>query len=129
MNSDTQQIVDLLKTYETAANSSDHEALGAIYTKDAVLFPDRFEAFEGAEAIMGFYQMAFSALTLKIEFAIDPKQIILAGETAYATTTSIGTRYIIEADQTVPEINRELWVFNKAASEWKIARYCFNKSE
>lgn len=129
MSSDTQKIIDLLKTYEASGNAGDYETLGALYTRDAILFPDRFETFEGAEAITAFYQMAFSALTLNIEFAIDPEQIILVGDTAYATTTSAGTRYIKEADQTVPEINRELWVFKNVEGEWKIARYCFNKSE
>ncbi|MEO1662969.1 MAG: nuclear transport factor 2 family protein [Pseudomonadota bacterium] len=129
VESETQSIVDVLKRYETYANAGDYESLGGLYTADGVLFPDRFDVFLGAEDITGFYQFAFSALTLDIDFNIDPANITVAGDVAYATTDSAGTRYIKEADLTVPEVNRELWVFEKVDGEWKIARYCFNKSE
>ena len=46
---------------------------------------------------------------------------------AYATTSSTGTRLIRETGVTVPEINRELWIFEKVEGDWKIARYMFNK--
>lgn len=129
VESETQSVVDVLKRYETYANAGDYESLGGLYTADGVLFPDRFDVFLGAEDITGFYQFAFSALTLDIDFNIDPANITVAGDVAYATTDSAGTRYIKEADLTVPEVNRELWVFEKVDGEWKIARYCFNKSE
>ncbi|MEM9310321.1 MAG: DUF4440 domain-containing protein [Pseudomonadota bacterium] len=129
MSSDTQLIAGLLKAYETHANAGDYKALGEIYADDAILFPDRFNAFEGKEAIAGFYMLAFEMLILSIEFDIDTDKIMVAGSTAYATTTSAGTRYLRETDQTLPEINRELWVFQKLDGTWKIARYCFNKSE
>ena len=126
---DTVKITEVLKSYESFVNAGNAEGLGALYTDDAVLLPDRFDAFEGAEAITGFYAFAFSALTLELEFQIDPDDIVVDGDTAYATTSSTGTRFIREANQTVPEINRELWVFEMLEGEWKIARYAFNKSE
>ena len=127
--SDTAQIIDVLQSYERFVNESNAEGLGGLYTEDAILLPDRFEVFEGNENITGFYAFAFSALTLELAFDIDPAQIIVSGDTAYATTNSTGTRFIKEAELTVPEINRELWVFQNVEGEWKIARYCFNKSE
>ncbi len=126
---DTGQITDVLRSYESFVNESNAQGLGALYTEDAVLLPDRFEAFEGADAITGFYAFAFSALKLDLEFEIDPEDIVVDGDTAYATTSSTGTRFIKEANQTVPEINRELWVFEQVDGDWKIARYAFNKSE
>ncbi|MEO0345873.1 MAG: hypothetical protein AAF229_06405 [Pseudomonadota bacterium] len=80
-------------------------------------------------AIEGFYAAAFSMLTLDIEFQIDPTQIVVAGDVAYTTTTSHGTRFLKASGETVPEINRELWVFTQKADRWLIARYCFNKAE
>lgn len=129
MTDDTGRIIELLRKYEASANDSDSAALGRLYCDDAVLLPDRFNVFEGAESIEGFYAFAFSMLTLHLNFDIDPNRIVVDGDVAYATTTSTGTRFIKEANETVSEINRELWVFRKAADEWKIARYCFNKSE
>ena len=129
MTDDIGQITELLRKYEASANDSDSAALGQLYCNDAVFLPDRFDAFEGAESIEGFYAFAFSMLTLQLDFDIDPSRIVVSGDVAYATTTSTGTRFIKEANETVPEINRELWVFRKTDGEWKIARYCFNKSE
>ncbi|MEO0792822.1 MAG: SgcJ/EcaC family oxidoreductase [Pseudomonadota bacterium] len=126
---DTIAITNVLKSYEEFVNESDAEGLGSLYTEDAILLPDRFDRFAGQEAITGFYAFAFSALTINLEFTINTDEIIVAGDTAYATTTSTGTRFIKEANQTVPEINRELWVFEKVDGVWKIARYAFNKSE
>ncbi|MGD1887025.1 MAG: YybH family protein [Cohaesibacteraceae bacterium] len=128
-HSDTAQITELLRSYERHVNEGNAQGVGALYTEDAVFFPDRFEPFEGTEAITGFYSFAFSALSLDLEFAIDPDDIVVAGDTAYATTTSSGTRLFIESDQSVPEVNRELWVFEKVDGDWMIARYAFNKSE
>ena len=92
----------------------DAAALGDLYAEDSFLFPDRMDTFEGKEAILGFYHYAFSLLTLKLSFDIDPSRIVVSGDLAFATTTSTGTRLINETQQTVPEINRELWVFRKS---------------
>ena len=129
IHGDTIAITNVLKSYEEFVNESDAEGLGSLYTQDAILLPDRFDPFAGQEAITGFYAFAFSALTINLEFTINSDEIIVAGDTAYATTTSTGTRLIKEANQTVPEINRELWVFERVDDAWKIARYAFNKSE
>lgn len=126
---DVGEIVDVLRSYESFVNEGDAEGLGGLYTQDAVLLPDRFDVFEGSDAITGFYAFAFSALALELEFQIDPDDIIVSGDTAYAVTTSTGTRTIRETDQTVPEINRELWVFEQVGGDWMITRYAFNKSE
>ncbi|MEL7541735.1 MAG: DUF4440 domain-containing protein [Pseudomonadota bacterium] len=129
MNSEVVEIVALLRAYERLVNASDAEGLGGLYSADGVLLPDRFEVFEGVQNITTFYAMAFSMLTLQLKFSIDPKYILVSNNIAYATTNSTGTRLIKEANETVPEINRELWVFKKDSDDWKIARYCFNKSE
>lgn len=129
MNNDVEKIVELLQSYERLANNSDAAGLGDLYATDAILLPDRFGVFEGNDSIAGFYELAFSMLTLDLTFTIDPANIVVSGDMAYGTTNSTGTRFIKQAGETVPEINRELWVFNKVSGDWKIARYCFNKSE
>lgn len=128
-HAEVEKISELLRAYEAFGNDSNSEGMGSLYTEDAVLLPDRFDAYEGAEAITAFYAFAFSALTLDLVFDIDPEDIVVSGDTAYAVTSSTGTRLIKASNETVPEINRELWVFEKVDDEWKIARYAFNKSE
>ena len=126
---DVREIVDVLRSYESFVNEGNAEGLGGLYTQNAVLLPDRFDVFEGSDAITSFYAFAFSALALELEFEIDPDDIVVSGDTAYAVTTSTGTRTIRETEQTVPEINRELWVFEQIDGDWMIARYASNKSE
>ena len=125
---DKSEIVEVLKSYESFVNESNAAGLGSIYAQDSILIPEGFDVFVGNEAITGFYAFAFSALTLNLEFNIDPDNIVVAGDVAYATTDSTGTRLYKESNETVPEINRELWVFNREDGVWKIARYCFNKT-
>ena len=79
----------------------------------------------GTEKILGAYEYVFSQIQLNIEFFI--KEIVIEGGFAFATTTSKGTVKIHANGQTLPEENRELFVFQKVGEEWKIARYMFNK--
>lgn len=126
---DKQAITEVLKSYERCVNHSDAAGLGTLYEEESILYPDRMDTFEGATNITAFYQYAFSMLTLNLSFSISEKDIFVEGNTGYATTHSTGTRYLKESQQTVPEINRELWVFKKVSGAWKISRYCFNKTE
>lgn len=129
MSNEIEQITEVLRRYESCVNAGDHDGLGKLYHEDAILFPDRFDTFQGVGNITGFYQFAFSMLKLELTFNIDPQNIVIENDLAYATTDSTGTRFIKETGDSVPEINRELWVFSKIDNEWMIARYCFNKSE
>jgi len=90
------------------------------------MIPANFPANYGKEAIFGFYDYAFSLLQLTLEFDIEEDQIVIHGDFAYATTTSVGTRLIRETGDIVPEDNRELWLFERVNGKWKIARYMFN---
>ena len=128
-HSNTEKITQVLRDYERFVNAGDAKSMSSLYAEKSILIPDRFDVFQGAEAIGGFYAFAFGALDLDLEFVIDPEDIVVAGDIAYATTSSTGTRLIKQTGQTVPEINRELWVFERVEGDWQIARYAFNKSE
>ncbi|MDH4369795.1 MAG: nuclear transport factor 2 family protein, partial [Nitrospira sp.] len=79
----------------------------------------------GTLNIKGAYDFVFSQIQLNIEFFIE--EIVIEGEFAFATTTSKGTVTIHAIKKTVPEENRELFIFEKVDGEWKIGRYMFNK--
>jgi ketosteroid isomerase-like protein len=64
---------------------------------------------------------------LNIKFFIEEIQV--EGNMAFAVTSSKGTTLIKATGDTIPEANRELFVFDKVNGEWKIARYMFNKTE
>ena len=81
----------------------------------------------GAEGILNSYTYVFSQIQLNIEFFIE--EIEVEGNMAFAVTSSRGTTLIHATGDTVPEANRELFVFEKLDGQWKIARYMFNKTE
>ncbi|WP_434053623.1 MAG: DUF4440 domain-containing protein [Roseibium sp.] len=128
MNQNKHDIIRVLRDYQDFVNASDAEGLAALYHENAILIPDRMSLCEGVDAIRTFYKYAFSVLELNLEFTINPEQIVVDSGFAFATTHSTGTRLLKQEERTVPEINRELWVFEKASDTWGISRYCFNKA-
>lgn len=122
---DKEQIEKLLMTYKESLNTSDAEKAVGLYTKDGIFMPSEAPSAIGSERINGAYEYVFSQIQLKIEFYIE--EIVIDGSFAFATTTSKGSTLIHASGVTVPEENRELFVFEKENGEWKIARYMFNK--
>ena len=126
MNEEKQKLIAVLDQYKKSTNTADAKLAASLYTEDAIMIPAGFPTNVGNEAIFNFYSNVFSLLQLTLEFEIDQENILIESDVAYATTSSIGTRLMRETGETFPEINRELWIFRKIDSEWKIARYMFN---
>ena len=122
-----QQIEALLSTYKKALNTSDAKLAQSLYTKDGVFMPTEAPSGIGSENILKSYEYVFSQIQLNIEFFIE--EIEVEGNMAFAVTSSKGTTLIHATGDTIPEANRELFVFEKVNGEWKIARYMFNKTE
>jgi uncharacterized protein (TIGR02246 family) len=124
---DKQQIERLLSEYKNSLNTSDAALAQSLYAKDGVFMPAGAPSAIGTESIRKSYEFIFSQIQLNIEFYID--EIIVDGNFAFASTSSKGTTLIHANGQTVPEENRELFLFEKIDSVWKIARYMFNKTK
>jgi uncharacterized protein (TIGR02246 family) len=120
-------IEHLLAEYKTSLNTSDAALAQSQYAKDGVFMPTGAPSAIGSEEILKSYEFIFSQIQLNIEFYID--EIVVDGNFAFATTSSKGTTLIRQNGQTVPEENRELFVFEKIDGVWKIARYMFNKTK
>jgi ketosteroid isomerase-like protein len=118
------QIEKQLMVYRQSLNTSDAGMAVKCYTKDGVFMPSGAPTASGGN-IKGAYEFVFSQIQLDIEFFIE--EIVVENNLAYAITTSKGTTLIHATGDTVPEENRELFVFEKENGEWKIARYMFNK--
>jgi uncharacterized protein (TIGR02246 family) len=124
---DKLQIEKLLNEYKNSLNTSDASVAQSLYTKDGVFIPTGAPSAIGSENILKSYEFIFSQIQLKIEFYID--EIVIDRDFAFAITNSKGTTLIHANGQTVPEENRELFVFEKIDGVWKIARYMFNKTK
>ncbi len=122
-----QKLKALLSEYQKSLNTSDAKLAQSLYTKDGIFMPTEAPSGIGSEAILKSYEFVFSQIQLSIEFFIEEIQV--EGDMAFAVTSSKGTTLIHATGDTIPEANRELFVFEKVNSEWKIARYMFNKSE
>jgi len=122
-----QKIEKLLSEYKKSLNTSDANLAQSLYTKDGVFMPTEAPSGIGAESILKSYEFVFSQIQLNIEFFFE--EIVVEGNMAFAVTSSKGTTLIHATGDTIPEANRELFVFEKVNNEWKIARYMFNKTE
>jgi len=122
-----EKIENLLNEYKSSLNTSDAKLAQSLYVKDGIFMPNEASSAIGSEDILKSYEYVFSQIQLNIEFYID--EIEVENDFAFATTSSEGTILIHATGDTIPEANRELFVFEKVEGEWKIARYMFNKTK
>lgn len=127
IHEETAAISELLLAYRDALNTSDVEAILTLYTVDGVFMPTGAPTSIGQEQVKDAYEFVFRNIQLTIEFQID--EIELAGDYAFARTTSRGSTLIHATGATIAEENRELFVLQKVQGQWKIARYMFNKMQ
>ncbi|MBF2707905.1 YybH family protein [Flavobacterium soyangense] len=120
-----QEIESLLINYKGTLNTSNAEKATSLYAKDGVFMPTGAPSAIGTEQIKKAYDFVFSQIQLNIEFFIEEIQV--EGNMVFAVTSSKGTTLIHANGETIPEENRELFVFEKENSTWKISRYMFNK--
>ena len=125
MQSEQQAITSVLKQYEQALKESNTDAVMKLYADEGVFMPQHFPSSVGAEAVRGAYAAVFSAIRLSVSFAIQEVHLV-APEWAFARTNSSGKVLIHASGESSSEANQELFVFQKIADVWKIARYCFS---
>lgn len=126
VGADAPEIRAVLTQYEKALNTSDAKLAQSLYTQDGIFMPNGAPTAEGAEAILKAYEQVFSKIQLDIDFSID--EIKVDHDVAFATSKTKGSVLIHATGETVPDENRELYVFEKVGGKWKIARYMFNKA-
>lgn len=122
-----QDIEKLLMEYKETLNTSNAEKATSLYAKDGVFMPSGAPSAIGKEQIKAAYDFVFSQIRLSIEFYIE--EISIENNFAFAVTSSKGSTLIHATGNTVPEENRELFVFENENGTWKIARYMFNKTK
>jgi ketosteroid isomerase-like protein len=121
------KIESLIFSYQEALNASDASKVTGLYTPGGVLMANAAPTAEGAEQVKGTYQYVFDNFKYNLKFTI--LEIEVNGNTAFARSTSKGSFVIKASGQTVADENRELFVFQKVNSQWKIALYMYNKTK
>jgi uncharacterized protein (TIGR02246 family) len=125
MNTDEQAVEAVLKSYGRALNASDTGAVMKLYAPDGVFMAQNSPSSVGTDAVQRAYDAVFSAIRLTVEFkTAEIRQ--LAPDWVLARTNSAGQVTVHATGEKTPEANQELFLFQKVAGAWKIARYCFS---
>ena len=123
---DKEIIENILKTYEDALNTSDTSKVLPLYSHDGQFIPTQAPFATGQTELKESYDLVFKTIQLNVKFTIE--EIVVSGDLAFSRTHSQGTNLVHATGNTSKEENRELFVFQKEAGDWKISRYMFNKS-
>jgi uncharacterized protein (TIGR02246 family) len=113
----------VLKTYEAALNNNDIETILGLYSSAPVFMPQNAPALVGRDAVRAGYEQVFATIKLSVHF--DIHDIEVAGDWAWARTSSAGRTRVLAAGIDVAEGNNELFVFRHEGGAWKIHRYLF----
>jgi uncharacterized protein (TIGR02246 family) len=124
--SSTDELQKLLDAYETSLNAGDAAKIEQLYTENGSFMPAGFPTATGRTAVRSAYNGVFANIKIAIHFTVE--ELTVKGDVAYARTHSAGTATVVATGATGPETNRELFVFERGANGWKIARYMFNKT-
>lgn len=127
---DVASATSLLRSYESALNAADVEAIVALYAEDGVFMAQHRNPSIGVGEIEAAYREILGMIRLDIEFEID--EVVVASPTvAYARTRSVGTTTILANDVKVSEGNQELFVLTRKGESamWRIGRYIFSTTQ
>lgn len=125
MNATEKAVAAVLAKYEDALNRSDTNAVIQLYASDGVFMAQYFPSSVGTDAVRRAYDVVFKAIQLTVKFNV-AEVVETSANWAFARTNSAGTVRVHATGQSSPESNQELFVFQKVAGDWKIARYCFS---
>ncbi len=123
-----QQIKNTLITYQNAMAKADTDAIMALFRDDAIIeFQDK-PTLQGKAAIRQSYVAAFSLMDFKgIDYI--PTSIEVYGDAAIVRTThpAGATVYHKARSVTLPDRNREVFVFKRQGRDWLISYYMYNQ--
>ena len=119
-SSQVQPATSLLRSYESALNAADADAIVALYAEDAVFMAQHRSPAVGRDQIEAAYREILGTIRLHIEFEID-EVVVVSPTVAYARTRSAGTTTVLANDAQVSEGNQELFVLVRAneSAEWR----------
>lgn len=120
----------LLRSYESALNAADVDAIVALYADDGIFMAQHREPAIGRAAVEAAYSEILGMIRLDIEFVID-EVVVVSPTVAYARTRSAGTTTILANQAQVTEGNQELFILVRSSESdvWRIGRYIFSTTQ
>jgi uncharacterized protein (TIGR02246 family) len=120
----SEEIKNLLHTYQRALNEPDLDLVRSVYANDAVVIGQPFPTATGLEAIISLYADFLSKLDFNVEF--DLLELELGDDLGFIRTRSHGTIVPKGQKPAGSEGNREIFIVKKIQGAWKFYRYIFN---
>jgi uncharacterized protein (TIGR02246 family) len=120
----SEEIKNLLHTYQRALNEADLDLVRSVYANDAVVIGQPFPTATGLEAIISLYADFLSKLDFNVEF--DLLELELGDDLGFIRTRSHGTIVPKGQKPAGSEGNREIFIVKKIQGAWKFYRYIFN---
>ena len=120
----SEEIRNLLDTYQRALNEADLDLVMSVYARDAVVIGQPFPTATGIEAILALYADFLTKLDFIVQF--DLLEMELRDDLGFIRTHSHGTIVPKGQKPTGSEGNREIFVVKKIEGAWKFYRYIFN---
>jgi uncharacterized protein (TIGR02246 family) len=120
----SEEIKNLLRTYQRGLNEADLELVRSVYTDDAVVIGQPFPTAAGINAIISLYTDFLSELDFNVEFDLLEQEI--SGDLGYIRTRSHGSIVPKGQKPVGSEGNREIFIVKKIQDAWKFHRYIFN---
>ena len=120
----SEEIKNLLQTYQRALNEADLDLVRSVYAKDAVIIGQPFPTATGIDAILALYADFLSKLDFNVQF--DLLEMELKDDLGFMRTRSHGTIVPKGQKPAGSEGNREIFIVKKIEGAWKFYRYNFN---
>ena len=120
----SEEIKNLLQTYQRGLNEANLDFVRNVYTSDAVVIGQPFPTASGIEAIIALYADFLSKLDFNVQF--DLLEIELRDDLGFIRTGSHGTIVPKGQKPAGSEGNREIFIVKKIQGAWRFYRYIFN---
>jgi uncharacterized protein (TIGR02246 family) len=120
----SEEIKNLLQTYQRGLNEANLDFVRNVYTSDAVIIGQPFPTASGIEAIIALYADFLSKLDFNVQF--DLLEIELRDDLGFIRTRSHGTIVPKGQKPAGSEGNREIFIVKKIQGAWRFYRYIFN---
>ncbi|WP_420573507.1 YybH family protein [Kordia sp.] len=114
---DIDQILENAKNFSSYVNTSNYKMIGASYTKDAKIFPQRGDIIEGIENITKYWILPEGVTTKNHK--ITPVEIKIVEDTAYDYGYYEGTT-VRANGQTSSWKGKYVIVWKRVGNDWKM---------
>lgn len=114
---DIDQIRQNAKNFSSYVNSSNYEMIGASYTKDAKIFPQRGKIIEGVADIINYWTLPEGIKTMNHK--ITPSEITIVGDTAYDYGYYQGETLQANGEKSAWK-GKYVIVWKRVGAEWKM---------